>query len=188
MKLIVGLGNPGSAYSKTRHNIGFEVIEELAQRSGMPVNQNKFNGVFSLVHQGGEKMILLKPLTYMNLSGKSIRPIMEYYDIDIENLLVIYDDLDLPVGKIRLRQKGSAGGHNGIKSTIAHLGTQNFNRIRIGIDRPPLGMKVPDYVLGKFGKDEWQEMQPVIQTCADACEKWINTPFIEVMNQFNAKG
>lgn len=188
MKLIVGLGNPGSAYSKTRHNIGFEVIEELAQRSGMPVNQNKFNGVFSLVHQGGEKMILLKPLTYMNLSGESIRPIMEYYDIDIENLLVIYDDLDLPVGKIRLRQKGSAGGHNGIKSTIAHLGTQNFNRIRIGIDRPPLGMKVPDYVLGKFGKDEWQEMQPVIQTCADACEKWINTPFIEVMNQFNAKG
>lgn len=188
MKLIVGLGNPGSAYSKTRHNIGFEVIEELAQRSGMPVNQNKFNGVFSLVNQGGEKMILLKPLTYMNLSGESIRPIMEYYDIDIENLLVIYDDLDLPVGKIRLRQKGSAGGHNGIKSTIAHLGTQNFNRIRIGIDRPPLGMKVPDYVLGKFGKDEWQEMQPVIQTCADACEKWINTPFIEVMNQFNAKG
>ncbi|MEK3888941.1 aminoacyl-tRNA hydrolase [Bacillus sp. FSL K6-3431] len=187
MKLIVGLGNPGSAYNKTRHNIGFEVIEELANRFAMPLNQNKFNGVYSLIHRGGSKVILLKPLTYMNLSGESIRPVMEYYDIDMENVLVIYDDLDLPVGKIRLRQKGSAGGHNGIKSTIASLGTQNFNRLRVGIDRPPLGMKVPDYVLGKFRKEEMQEMQTVVQTCANACEKWLEKPFIEVMNDFNIK-
>lgn len=130
---------------------------------------------------------MLKPLTYMNLSGESIRPIMEYYNIAIEDIVVIYDDLDLPVGKIRLRQKGSAGGHNGIKSTIAHLGTQNFNRIRVGIDRPPAGMRVPDYVLGKFRKEEQEEMQAVIQVCADACEEWLKKPFLEVMNRFNAK-
>lgn len=187
MKLIAGLGNPGSSYDKTRHNIGFEVVEELADRFNMPLSQTKFNGVYSIVHKNGQKVILLKPLTYMNLSGESIRPIMEYYDIPIEDLLVIYDDLDLPVGKIRLRQKGSAGGHNGIKSTIAHLGTQEFNRIRVGIDRPPAGMKVPDYVLGRFQKDEWHEMQSVIQTCADACEEWLEKSFLEVMNRFNAK-
>ncbi|MBS4179730.1 aminoacyl-tRNA hydrolase [Lederbergia citrea] len=187
MKLIAGLGNPGSTYNKTRHNIGFEVVEELANRFGSPLNQSKFNGVYSIIHKNGEKFILLKPLTYMNLSGESIRPIMDYYDIAIEDLVVIYDDLDLPVGKIRLRQKGSAGGHNGIKSTIAHLNTENFNRIRVGINRPPIGMTVPDYVLGKFYKEEWQEMQNVIQTCADACEEWLNKPFLEVMNRFNAK-
>src|SRR5690606_5616778 len=103
----------------------------------------------------------------------------------LEDIVVIYDDLDLPVGKIRLRQKGSAGGHNGIKSTIAHLGTQNFNRIRVGINRPPVGMTVPDYVLGKFHKEEWTEMQSVISKCADACEEWLEKPFIEVMNRFN---
>ncbi|HEY4554018.1 MAG TPA: aminoacyl-tRNA hydrolase [Bacillaceae bacterium] len=188
MKLIAGLGNPGSIYDKTRHNIGFEVIDKLADRFGSPLNQSKFNGLFTIVHKNGQKIILLKPLTYMNLSGESIRPIMDYYDIPIEDLVVIYDDLDLPVGKIRLRQKGSAGGHNGIKSTIAHLGTQEFNRIRIGIDRPPAGMKVPDYVLGKFRKEEWESIQTVIETSADACEEWLEKPFLEVMNRFNAKG
>ena len=187
MKLIVGLGNPGSAYDKTRHNIGFEVIDLLAERLDSPLTQTKFNGIYSIVHKNGKKFILLKPLTYMNLSGESIRPIMDYYDIAVEKLVVIYDDLDLPVGRIRLRQKGSPGGHNGIKSTIAHLGTQNFNRIRIGIDRPPTGMRVPDYVLGKFRKEEREEMQSVIQVSANACEDWLDKPFIEVMNRFNVK-
>ena len=187
MKLIAGLGNPGSTYDKTRHNIGFEVVEELASRFGSPLSQTKFNGIYSIVHKNGEKLILLKPLTYMNLSGESIRPIMEYYDIPVEDILVIYDDLDLPVGKIRLRQKGSAGGHNGIKSTIAHVGTQNFNRIRIGINRPPVGVTVSDYVLGKFRKEEREEMKAVIQTSADACEEWLEKSFLDVMNRFNAK-
>ena len=187
MKLIVGLGNPGPTYDRTRHNIGFEVIDELANRFNAPLTQTKWKGLYSMSFQNGEKVFLLKPLTYMNLSGESIRPLMDYYDIDIEDLLILYDDLDLPVGKIRLRQKGSAGGHNGVKSTIAHLGTQQFNRIRIGINRPPAGMKVPDYVLSRFIQEEWQEMESVISTCADACEAWLKKPFIEVMNQFNVK-
>ncbi len=188
MKLIVGLGNPGPRYEKTRHNIGFEVIDELASRNGVKLSDAKFSGLFANINKNGEKAILLKPLTYMNLSGESIRPLADYYKIPVENVLVIYDDLDLPVGKIRLRQKGSAGGHNGMKSTIQHLGTSEFNRIRIGINRPPEGIKVPDYVLGRFSSDEWDEMQSVIQTCADACEEWLEKPFLEVMNRFNSNG
>jgi peptidyl-tRNA hydrolase, PTH1 family len=185
MKLIVGLGNPGSQFNKTKHNIGFEVIDELCNRFGTNLNQSKFNGLYTIIHKNGEKLILLKPLTYMNLSGDCIKPMMDYYDIELDELLVIYDDLDLPVGKIRLRQKGSAGGHNGIKSTISHVGTQNFNRIRIGIGRPENGMAVPDYVLSKFKKEEWQTLQIAIAASADACELWLEKPFIEVMNQFN---
>ncbi|MGG3737698.1 aminoacyl-tRNA hydrolase [Aeribacillus pallidus] len=185
MKLIVGLGNPGTKYERTRHNIGFEVIDELAKRFSSPLTESKFKGLYTIIRYSSEKVILLKPMTYMNLSGESIRAVVDYYDIDPEHILVIYDDLDLPVGKIRLRQKGSAGGHNGIKSTIAHLGTQNFNRIRIGIDRPTNGMSVPDYVLGKFTKEEWETMGDVIQRCADACEEWIEKPFLQVMNRYN---
>ncbi|GIN58041.1 aminoacyl-tRNA hydrolase [Lederbergia ruris] len=186
MKLIAGLGNPGRSYNQTRHNIGFEIVDHLADRYGVPLTKTKFNGLYSLLHHNGEKILLVKPLTFMNLSGDCIRPMMDYFEIKQEDLLVIYDDLDLPVGKIRLRQKGSAGGHNGIKSLIAHLGTQEFNRIRVGINRPPTGMTVPDYVLGKFHKEEWQHMQSVIDKCGDACEAWFEKPFPEVMNQFNA--
>jgi peptidyl-tRNA hydrolase, PTH1 family len=110
---------------------------------------------------------------------------MDYFNIEDEDLLVIYDDLDLPVGKIRLRQKGSAGGHNGIKSTIAHLGSQNFNRLRIGIDRPVNGMSVPDYVLGRFSKEDQGELDKVISASVEACETWLDKPFLEVMNKFN---
>lgn len=186
MKLIVGLGNPGSQYDRTRHNIGFEVIDQLADRFNVQLNESKYKGLYSVMHKGNQKVILLKPLTYMNLSGDCIRPLMDYYKVPIENVVVIYDDLDLPVGRIRLRQKGSAGGHNGIKSIIQHLGTEKFNRIRIGINRPPEGMKVPNYVLGKFSKEDWHEMQSVVQTCADACEEWLESPFVQVMNHFNA--
>jgi len=154
MKCIVGLGNPGKQYDQTRHNIGFEVIDALSDQFSIPLNQSKFKGMYGVGLHNGEKVLLLKPLTYMNLSGESIRAVMDYYQIELEDLLVIYDDLDLPVGKIRLRQKGSPGGHNGIKSTVAHLGTQEFNRIRIGIDRPTPGMSVPDYVLGRFRPEE----------------------------------
>ena len=111
--------------------------------------------------------------------------LMDYFDIDEEDLLVIYDDLDLPVGKLRLRQKGSAGGHNGIKSTIAHLGSQHFNRLRVGIDRPTNGMSVPDYVLGKFSKEEQPELDKAISSSVEACETWFDKPFLEVMNKFN---
>ncbi|MEI5909496.1 aminoacyl-tRNA hydrolase [Bacillus spongiae] len=185
MKLIVGLGNPGSQFKDTRHNIGFEVIDELAKRHNVKLDQSKFKAQYSVIHVNGQKIMLLKPLTYMNLSGESIRPMMDYFDVNNENLTVIYDDLDLPVGKIRLRQKGSAGGHNGMKSTIAHLGTQQFNRIRIGINRPNNGMSVPNYVLGKFSKEESAELSHVIDACANACEDWFSKSFVEVMNSYN---
>ncbi|MBO9131302.1 aminoacyl-tRNA hydrolase [Bacillus sp. 165] len=185
MKLIVGLGNPGREYALTRHNIGFIAVDELAHRWGISLNQEKFKGLYGSGVINGEKVILLKPLTYMNLSGECIRPLMDYYKIDIEDLVVIYDDLDLPVGRLRLRMKGSAGGHNGIKSMIAHLGTQEFNRIRIGIDRPKNGMKVPDYVLGRFVEEEKMDVVQSIKKSADACEEWLKTPFLQVMNKFN---
>lgn len=186
MKLIAGLGNPGKEYERTRHNIGFEVIDELAARHHAALSTGKFGGAYASFHLNGEKVIILKPLTYMNLSGECIRPLMDYFDIPVEDLLVIYDDLDLPTGKVRLRQKGSGGGHNGMKSIIQHLGTSEFNRIRIGINRPPSGMRVPDYVLGRFSGEEWKMMQYVIGVCADACGQWTDKPFLEVMNHFNS--
>lgn len=185
MKLIVGLGNPGKQYDQTRHNIGFEVIDALSDQFSIPLNQSKFKGMYGIGLHNGEKVLLLKPLTYMNLSGESIRAVMDYYQIELEDLLVIYDDLDLPVGKIRLRQKGSPGGHNGIKSTVAHLGTQEFNRIRIGIDRPTPGMSVPDYVLGRFRAEERTFTQDAVKRSAEACATWLQKPFLQVMNEYN---
>lgn len=186
MKLIVGLGNPGREYELTRHNIGFMAIDELAKRWNISLNEQKFKGVFGAGFVNGEKVILLKPLTYMNLSGESIRPLMDYYKIDVEDFVVMYDDLDIPVGKLRLRMKGSAGGHNGVKSTISHLGTQEFQRIRMGIDRPKNGMKVVDYVLGRFTSEEIPDVNHSIEKAADACEEWLNKPFLQIMNTFNS--
>lgn len=186
MKLIVGLGNPGREYELTRHNIGFMAIDELAKRWNISLNEQKFKGVFGAGFVNGEKVILLKPLTYMNLSGESIRPLMDYYKIDVEDFVVMYDDLDISVGKLRLRMKGSAGGHNGVKSTISHLGTQEFQRIRMGIDRPKNGMKVVDYVLGRFTSEEIPDVNHSIEKAADACEEWLNKPFLQIMNTFNS--
>lgn len=185
MKLIIGLGNPGKTYAGTRHNIGFQVIDYLAEAWNAPLTQSKFNGMYSIIHRPEGKVILLKPLTYMNLSGEAVGALMDYYDIEIEDIVVIYDDLDLPTGQLRLRQKGSAGGHNGIKSLIQHLGTQQFNRVRIGIDRPPAGMKVPDYVLSRFSKEETPEVAEAVRKSAEACEFWLSKPFIDVMTKFN---
>ncbi|MEK4078442.1 aminoacyl-tRNA hydrolase [Solibacillus sp. FSL K6-1126] len=185
MKLIIGLGNPGKPYEHTRHNIGFDVIDELANRWNAPLNQTKFNGMYATVHRPEGKVILLKPLTYMNLSGECVRPLMDYFDIEIEDIIVIYDDLDLETGKLRLRSKGSAGGHNGIKSLIQHLGTQEFNRIRVGVSRPPAGMKVADYVLAKFSKEDQPIVKEAVEKSCDAVETALTKPFLEVMNKFN---
>lgn len=185
MKIIIGLGNPGKQYEATRHNIGFHVIDELADRLKTPLTQSKFNGMYGIAHIGAEKVMLLKPLTYMNLSGECVVPMMDYYNVENDEIVVIYDDLDLQVGKLRLRQKGSAGGHNGIKSLIHHLGTQEFNRIRIGIDRPKNGIKVPDYVLSKFPDEEKSDMVHAVKKSADACEAWLSKTFLEVMNIYN---
>ena len=185
MKIIVGLGNPGKPYEHTRHNIGFDVIDALAKKWDVSLTSTKFNGMYATVHRPEGKVLLVKPLTYMNLSGECVGPLMDYFDLDVEDVIVIYDDLDLETGKLRLRQKGSAGGHNGIKSIIHHLGTQEFNRIRVGVNRPPAGMKVADYVLSKFSKEEQVIMNDAIDQSVKAVEAALSKPFLEVMNQFN---
>ncbi|WP_342513931.1 aminoacyl-tRNA hydrolase [Sporosarcina sp. FSL K6-1522] len=185
MKMIIGLGNPGKQYEKTRHNVGFHVIDELCNRLSAPAMQAKFNGMYTVVHRPEGKVMLVKPLTYMNLSGECVRPLMDYFDVAVEDIVVLYDDLDIAPGTIRLRQKGSAGGHNGMKSLIAHLGTDAFNRIRIGVGRPTGGMKVPDYVLSPFSKEESPLIEDMVQKSASACEAWFSKPYLEVMNNFN---
>ncbi|WMX55800.1 aminoacyl-tRNA hydrolase [Peribacillus sp. R9-11] len=185
MKIIVGLGNPGKQYEKTRHNVGFEVIDELSKKWSISLDQAKHKGIYGVGMVRGEKVLLLKPLTYMNLSGESISAVMHFFKVEIADVVIIYDDLDLPPGRIRLRQKGSAGGHNGIKSTISHLGTQDFNRIRIGIGRPIGHVPVPDYVLGRFSQEEWNHVGATIVKSAASCEAWLEKPFIQVMNEYN---
>jgi len=187
MIAFVGLGNPGKEYEKTRHNVGFMTIDELSKKWDIPLNQSKFHGQFGTGFVSGQKVLLVKPLTYMNLSGECVRPLMDYYDIPLEHLKVIYDDLDLPTGRIRLRTKGSAGGHNGIKSLIQHLGSPEFDRLRIGIGRPQNGMKVVDYVLGRFSEEEQPDIASAIQSSVEACEAALKKPFLEVMNDFNKK-
>lgn len=185
MKLVVGLGNPGKKYERTRHNIGFEVIDRVQQKWDLDLAEQKFKGVFGVEKNGTEKIFVLKPLTYMNLSGESVVQLANYFQIDIENILVIYDDLDLAPGQIRLRQKGGHGGHNGMKSIIQHLGTDTFNRIRIGIGRPDPGVAVPDYVLGKFPPADLERAEDAADRAAEAVDAWKNESFLKIMNQFN---
>lgn len=185
VKMIIGLGNPGKQYEKTRHNIGFRVIDEICNRIGAPPMQSKFNGMYTVIHHPEGKVMFVKPLTYMNLSGECVRPLMDYFNVEIENIAVIYDDLDFSPGELRLRQRGSAGGHNGMKSLIAHLGTDKFNRVRMGIGRPINGMKIADYVLSSFSKEEAPLIEDTIKKSADACEAWMTKPFLDVMNHFN---
>ncbi|WP_163972091.1 aminoacyl-tRNA hydrolase [Oceanobacillus halotolerans] len=184
MKCIAGLGNPGKKYENTRHNVGFMVIDELAKRHNWQLNKQKYNGNYAIERLNGEKVMVLQPQTYMNLSGEAVRPLLDYFDIPVEDVLIIYDDLDLPTGKIRLRQKGGHGGHNGIRSVIDHLGTKDFKRIRIGVGRP-ISQSIIDYVLGTFPKSEMDNVATSIQKSADACETWLTTPFDQVMNEFN---
>lgn len=185
MKLVVGLGNPGQSYEGTRHNVGFETIDHCEKSLNIPLNQSKFKGAYGFDNINNEKIFLLKPLTFMNLSGESVVPLMNFYKISVENLLVIYDDLDLKPGTIRLRQKGSHGGHNGMKSIINHLGTDEFNRIRIGIGRPEPGISVSNYVLGSFHSSERELINEATLKASEAVEAWTTTPFLRVMNDFN---
>lgn len=187
MKCIVGLGNPGKKYEDTRHNIGFTVVDAWAKRNDWSLNQKKFNGYFTMERVEGEKVILLKPQTYMNLSGESLRPLMDFYDVKIEDILVVYDDLDLPPGKIRLRKKGGHGGHNGIRNIIDQLGTKEFKRLRVGVGRPQGSKTVIDHVLGGFTKEEQEAVDESVDYAVKACEAWLKQSFNEVMNDYNMK-
>lgn len=184
MKLIVGLGNPGREYEGTRHNCGFMVIDKLAEKLNVSVDQNKFKGLYVKFKYHGEDVILLKPQTYMDLSGESVSTLMQFFKIEIEDLLVIYDDLDMPVGKLRLRKTGSAGGHNGIKNIIAHLNSQDFKRIRVGIDRHKY-MKVVDYVLSRFTKEETDAINQGIENAVNAIIDYLDHGFDYIMNRYN---
>lgn len=185
MKMIVGLGNIGSKYAKTRHNVGFMVVDDLAQRLNAEFQTSKFEAEVATVFKDGEKLMLVKPSTYMNESGRAVGLLMSYYNVAPADLLVIHDDLDLPLGKVRLKQKGSAGGHNGIKSIISHVGDPKFKRVKVGIDHPEK-MSVVDYVLGKFSPAQLADFNDAKITAVAAIEAWLTTDdFAAVMNQYN---
>ncbi|MFC4811898.1 aminoacyl-tRNA hydrolase [Paenibacillus sp. GCM10023250] len=185
MKWIVGLGNPGTAYQGTRHNVGFMVVDMLAKRWGISVTQSKCKGLIGEGNVGGTKVALIKPMTYMNLSGETVRGFMDYFKADLEDAIIVYDDLDTETGKIRLRYQGSAGGHNGIKSIIQHTGTQTFNRIRLGISRPTNGMRISDYVLSNFPKSEGELVKAMVEESCDAAEYALTNIFERTMAKYN---
>ena len=186
MYLIVGLGNPGRNYVGTRHNIGFEAVDTLCAKFDIKMNKEKFRAVCGEGRIAGEKVFVAKPQTYMNLSGESVREIRDWYDIEENHILVIYDDISLPVGKLRMREKGSAGGHNGIKNIIYQLETDVFPRIKLGIGAPEHPeYDVKDYVLGRFSKEEVDILIPVVIRAAEAVETWIAKGAQTAMNQFN---
>ena len=186
MFIIAGLGNPGKRYENTRHNVGFDAIDELVDRYRIPGSGVSHKAMVGKGIMEGQKVLLAKPLTYMNLSGEAIRGLVDYYKIDPETeLLVIYDDISLEPGNIRIRKKGSAGGHNGIKSIIAQLGTQNFQRIRIGVGENPKNWDLADYVLGTFGKEDRPLVEEALGNAAEAAAMIIQGKIDEAMNRFN---
>lgn len=184
MKLIVGLGNPGREYEKTRHNIGFMCIDELARRFQVDININKFNGLYNQFTYNNEKIILLKPQKYMNLSGEVVRDYVNYFKIDIQDILIICDDLDTPVGTYRLRYKGSSGGHNGLKNIEMHLSTKEYKRIKIGISNNK-NIDTKDYVLGKFSIEEIKLISPIINQMPKIIEDYLNMSFDSLMSKYN---
>lgn len=183
--VIVGLGNPGKAYTKTRHNVGFWCVERVMERLAVTTAKEKFHGLLTETVVAGIHIYLLRPQTYMNLSGQSVSAALRYLSLSPEQIIVTYDDLDIPVGTLRLREKGSAGGHNGIKSMIAELGTDVFARIRIGIGRPQFDVSVSDYVLAPFAKVELAAVDAAVDRAAEAVLAACQEPFVQVMNRFN---
>ena len=187
MFLIVGLGNPGVEYAATRHNIGFDMITYLSDKYNIPVNSREGKALVGKGILAGEKVMLAQPQTYMNLSGEIVRALMDYYKIDIEDLLVIYDDISLDVGQIRMRGKGSAGGHNGIKSIIQHTGTQEFARIKIGVGQKPEGGDLVKHVLGRFSREEDGMFRDVFALAEEGLLAWLQEDMKSAMNKVNGR-
>ena len=188
MYLIVGLGNPGKQYENTRHNVGFDAVDLLVDEYRVPSSGKQHKAMYGKGVIAGQKVILAKPLTYMNLSGESVRALVDYYKINPEEeLIVIYDDISLEPGKIRIRKKGSAGGHNGIKNIIAQLGTQNFQRIKVGVGEKPKGWDLADYVLGRFPGEEEPVIREALEKTTKACCEIITADVTSAMNKYNNK-
>jgi PTH1 family peptidyl-tRNA hydrolase len=184
LKVIAGLGNPGEKYAETRHNIGFMVISELADRFKVK-SSYKFDGLVGDFFFGGEKIILFQPMKYMNKSGQPIYKLLDYFQIDAEDLLVIHDDLDLDLGKMRFKQKGGSGGHNGVKSIINSLNSDEFKRLKIGIGRPPENIPVPDFVLTTFSGEEKDISRKAVADAASAVELMLKEDIMKAMNKYN---
>lgn len=187
MYIIAGLGNPTREYAGTRHNIGFDAVTRLSDDFHIALDFKKHKALCGKGHIAGQKVLLAQPQTYMNLSGESIRELVDYYKIEMDQLLIIYDDVSLNPGHLRIRKKGSAGGHNGIKSIIKCLGTDEFNRIKVGVGEKPRGWDLADYVLGHFPAEEEPVMREALSNVSKACEIILTDGMDAAMNQFNKK-
>ena len=184
--LLVGLGNPGTQYENTRHNVGFLVADELAERQNAPIQRLKFKALTNLLTISGEKVLVMKPVTYMNLSGEAVRQAVDFYKIPPERVLVVSDDTALAVGRLRIRKGGSAGGHNGLKNIIQHLGTDQFPRVRVGVgEKPHPDYDMADWVLGKFQGEDRKAIDAAVKRAADAVECLIGEGPDRAMNKFN---
>lgn len=183
MKMIIGLGNPGKEYENTRHNIGFMVIDHYAKTNHLDFKE-KFNGLYAKVTKNNETFILLKPLSYMNLSGTVIRKYLDYFKIDSKDILVIQDDLDMPVGKIKLKFKGSCGGHNGIRNIIDNLKTEEFKRFKLGIGKDD-NILIKDYVLGKFSKSDRDKIEKILSFSNEIIDSFITEDYERIMSKYN---
>jgi PTH1 family peptidyl-tRNA hydrolase len=185
MKLIVGLGNPGAQYHQTRHNVGFEVAARLAKQFATAAPRGRFQGETVEATIAGQKALLLTPLTYMNLSGASVLAARDFYKIELPDILIVCDDFNLPLGKLRVRAKGTAGGQNGLANILERLGTDEVPRLRIGIGTPPAGRDATGYVLGRFTKDEQAVIADALDRAANAAAAWAESGVAEVMNKYN---
>ena len=183
-KLVVGLGNPGKAYEKTRHNVGFMVLDDYVKSKGEHFDKEKFDGLYTMFSQNNEKVIYLKPQKYMNLSGEVVRDFVNYFDIKLEDILVISDDLNLEVGKIRLRSKGSSGGHNGLKNIELNLNSNAYTRLRIGISNNK-NIDMKDFVLGKLSEDDLQILSQNYSKTRDIIDNIFSMPVADLMNKYN---
>lgn len=185
MKLIVGLGNPGRKYAGTRHNVGFEVVAEVARRLGTEKPRARFNGEVVEAKIAGEKLVFLRPATYMNRSGASVLAARDFYKLADDEILIVCDDINLPLARLRVRAKGSSGGQKGLADVIQRFGTEDLSRLRIGIGSPPEGWDAADYVLGRFSREELAEVEPAILRAADAAVVWARDGIDTCMSQFN---
>ena len=185
MKIIAGLGNPGTEYAQTKHNVGFMLVDALAEHLNAPAWKEDFFSAMTEVRIGGEKVFLVKPLTYMNNSGEALGPMLSYYKVDADDLVVVHDDMDIPAGTVRIRKKGGSGGHNGIKSILTHVGSEDFARVRIGIGRPPAGWTVINHVLAPFSSEDAPKIRAAIDYLLPAAECIVTDGVDLAMNKYN---